>query len=233
MPPVFFDVETDGLPPCNITVACTLHDGVVKNWVSRDEAGKAVAMTPATATALAEYLDEVSDSGGTLVTYNGAKFDLQLLHDLVETPETKALVATLARAHVDLMLSCALRLGYYTSMDSLAKGSLDSRSKTGTGLQAVKWWKSNKIDELLEYCGSDCRVLEELHAKAAEKQMLYRLPKNGGSRKAVDVSGALVPVAKLVLETPHREDWMRPNANILTTTIEWLPRDTKRLKSSP
>ena len=228
MPPVFFDVETDGLPPCNITVACTLHDGVVKHWISRDADGKAVPMTPATATALAEYLESTSKSGEDLVTFNGAKFDLQLLHDLVDAPETKAVVAALARAHVDLMLSCALRLGYYTSMDSLAKGSL-STAKIGSGLQAVTWWKKGDIDMLLEYCGEDCKVLEQLHSKAADKKTLYRLPRNGGARKAVDVSGALLPVGKIVLETPYREEWMRPNTHILTSSMEWQ-RPKKRAK---
>ena len=229
MPPVFFDVETDGLPPCKITVACTLHEGKVTEWLSRDAEGKAVPMTPATAKALAEYLDTASQSGDGLVTFNGAKFDLQLLHGLVEADETKALVAKLTRAHVDMMLSCALRLGYYTSMDSLAKGSL-ATAKTGTGLQAVKWWKEGKIAELLEYCAADCKVLEALYTSASEKKMLYRLPRNGGTRRGVDVSGALIPVGEITLQTPHREDWMRPNAEILSSSIDWLPRSVKRQK---
>lgn len=232
MPPVFFDCETDGLPPgCSITVACTLHDGELKHWVSRDAAGKAVPMTPETGAALADYLNTASNAGADLVTFNGAKFDLQLLYELVSAEETKALVATLARAHVDLMLACALRLGYYTSMDSLAKASL-STAKTGTGLQAVKWWKDGKVDKLLKYCGDDCSVLSRLYSVATEKKLLYRLPRNGGSRKAVDVAGALIPVGRIVLETPHREDWMRPNADILSTSVEWLPRPSKRQKES-
>ena len=231
MAPVFFDVETDGLPPCNITIACTLHDGEAKEWISRDDEGNAIPMTPATAKALAEYLDTASGSGDRLVTFNGAKFDLQLLHELVEPAETKALVEKLTRAHVDMMLSCALRLGYYTSMDSLAKGSI-ATTKTGSGLQAVKWWKEGNVKSLVAYCAADCTVLEALYNTATEKEVLYRIPRNGGTRRAVNVAGALIPVSKIIVKTPHREDWMRPNADLLTTTIDWLPRSAKRQKGA-
>lgn len=229
--PVYFDVETDGLPPCDITIACTLHKDEAREWVSRDPDGKAVLMTPETALALLDYIETHSDGGRELVTFNGAKFDLQLLYNLVDTPEAKETVARLTRAHVDLMLSCALRLGYYTSMDSLAKGSLDrAMCKTATGAQAVKWWKSAEIQELVDYCAADCRVLAGLHTRATEKKMLYRMPRNGGTRKAVDTAEALLPVNTIVAMPPHKEEWMRPNAEILTSSVSWLPPLAKRAK---
>ena len=231
MPPVYFDLETDGLPPCNITIACTLANGEVRNWVSRDEKEAPIPMTPETAAELAAYLHTAADGGSDLVTFNGAKFDLKLLHDLVSSDEAKQQVAELVQSHVDLMLSCALRLGYYTSMDSLAKGSLESTvGKTASGLDAVNWWKAGEVDKLLDYCAADCKVLEALHKKAIEKTMLYRLPRRGGSRKAFDLADALIPVGDVVGKTPHREDWMKPNADILTTTVDWLP-GRKRAKT--
>ena len=230
MAPVFFDLETDGLPPCNITIACTLADGAVRDWVSRDADGKPVAMTAETAEELASYLHAHANGGNDLVTFNGAQFDLMLLHSLVASDDAKLLVAELAENHVDLMLSCALRLGYYTSMDSLAKGSLaPTVGKTATGADAVKWWKAGEVDKLLAYCAADVKVLEALHKKAAQQTMLYRLPRRGGSRKAFDLTDALVPVRDVVGMTPHREDWMKPNADILTTSIAWLPGN-KRAK---
>ena len=232
MPPVYFDLETDGLPPCNITIACTLADGEVRNWVSRDADETPIPITPETATQLAAYLHSTADGGNDLVTFNGAKFDLKLLHDLVGSDDAKAQVAELTQSHVDLMLSCALRLGYYTSMDSLAKGSLESTiGKTASGLDAVRWWKAGEVDKLLDYCAADCKVLEALHKTATEKTMLYRLPRRGGSRKAFDLTEALIPVRDVVAKTPHREDWMKPNANILRTTVDWLP-GKKRAKTA-
>lgn len=230
MPPVFFDLETDGLPPCNITIACTLSGGEVRNWVSHDDDGKAVQMTAATAEELASYLHSTTDGGRDLVTYNGAKFDLKLLYELVASEDAKTMVSELVRGHIDLMLSCALRLGYYTSMDSLAKGSFGSTiKKTASGRDAVEWWKKGEVDKLLDYCGADCKVLEALHTEASTKTMLYRLPRRGGSRKAFDLSDALIPVGDVVGKTPHREDWMKPNATILTTAVDWLPGN-KRAK---
>jgi uncharacterized protein YprB with RNaseH-like and TPR domain len=223
MPPVFFDLETDGLPPCNITIACTLSGGEVRNWVSHDDDGKPVQMTAATAEELTSYLHSTTDGGRELVTYNGAKFDLKLLHELVASEDAKNMVSELVRGHVDLMLSCALRLGYYTSMDSLAKGTLKSTTKTASGRDAVEWWKKGEVDKLLDYCGADCKVLEALHTEASAKTMLYRLPRRGGSRKAFDLADALIPVGDVVAKTPHREDWMKPNATILTTAVDWLP----------
>ena len=230
MPPVFFDLETDGLPPCNITIACTLSEGKVRNWVSHDDDGKPVPMTAATAEELASYLHSTTDGGRDLVTYNGAKFDLKLLHELVASEDAKNMVSELVRGHVDLMLSCALRLGYYTSMDSLAKGTLKSTSKTASGLDAVEWWKKGEVDKLLDYCGTDCKVLEALHTEASAKTLLYRMPRSGGSRKAFDLADALIPVDDVVAKTPHREDWMKPNADILTASVDWLPGN-KRAKT--
>ena len=99
MPPVYFDLETDGLPPCNITIACTLSEGKVRDWVSRDGDGKPVPMTPEIAEELATYLHSTTDGGTELVTFNGAKFDLKLLHELVASDETKSLVAELVQSH--------------------------------------------------------------------------------------------------------------------------------------
>jgi DEAD/DEAH box helicase domain-containing protein len=232
MPPVYFDVETDGLPPCNITVACTLQGDDVRDWVSRDADGKAIPMTPETADELAAYLHTAADSGSDLVTFNGAKFDLMLLHSLVGA-ETKALVAELTHNHLDLMLSCALRLGHYTSLDSLAKGSLDATiGKTASGLDAVRWWKAGEVQKLLDYCGADCKVLAALHKKATKQTMLYRLPRRGGSRKAFDLADALLPVRDVVGKTPHRADWMKPNAEILSSAVTWLPGRKRARKES-
>ena len=224
MAPVYYDCETTGLPPtCSITVACTRSGGKVRNWTSRDDSGAPTELTVETAEELARYLHTETNGGTDLVTFNGAKFDLQLLHNLVESPEVKQMVIDLTHNHLDLHLCCIMRLGYWTSMDSLAKGSLDGVTKTATGLDAVNWWKSGDVDKILEYCGADTGVLEQLHQKAQETNFLRRFPRRGGSRKTFDMTGALLPVSAVVAQKPHHEAWMKPNDNILTEPVAWIP----------
>ena len=52
-------------------------------------------------------------------------------------------------------------------MDSVATATLGT-GKSGSGLQAVEYWKEGKIQELADYCIQDVRVTKEIYDFAGE-----------------------------------------------------------------
>ena len=54
------------------------------------------------------------------------------------------------------------RLGFRVSLDNLASTTLKT-SKSADGLQAVRWYKQGRMQEILEYCQQDVEVTRKLY----------------------------------------------------------------------
>jgi DEAD/DEAH box helicase domain-containing protein len=54
------------------------------------------------------------------------------------------------------------RLGFRVSLDNLASTTLKT-SKSADGLQAVRWYKQGRMQEILEYCQQDVEVTRRLY----------------------------------------------------------------------
>ena len=47
--------------------------------------------------------------------------------------------------------------------------------KSADGLQAIKWWKEGKIDEIKKYCEQDVKVTKEIYEFGKNnKQLFYK-----------------------------------------------------------
>ncbi|MDD5438329.1 MAG: ribonuclease H-like domain-containing protein [Patescibacteria group bacterium] len=74
---------------------------------------------------------------------------------------------------VDILLEIEKRLGFRIKLDTVAQATL-GMGKSGDGLQAVRFWKEGRIDELKDYCLQDVRVTRDIYEKALEeKQVAY------------------------------------------------------------
>lgn len=62
---------------------------------------------------------------------------------------------------LDILESVYQQLGFRLSLDHLATGSLGS-AKSADGLQALKWWKEGRIQEIIDYCRMDVTVTRDL-----------------------------------------------------------------------
>ena len=87
---------------------------------------------------------------------------------------------------LDILEEVKNHLGYRLSLNHLANVTLGSR-KTGDGLQALQWWKSGNIEDLVAYCREDVRLTATLFRFGCEKGYLLF------SNKAGDI--VRVPVA--------------------------------------
>lgn len=91
-----------------------------------------------------------------VVGYNVINFDYEVLMgyvpiDLYHVVETK-----------DLLLDIKNSLGRKVPLNSVAQGTLGV-GKTSEGLQAIKWWREAKIQEIIDYCKADVQLTYLLH----------------------------------------------------------------------
>lgn len=63
---------------------------------------------------------------------------------------------------LDLLESVHRQLGFRLSLDHLAEATLDTR-KSGDGLQALRWWKEGRIDDIVAYCRKDVEITKALY----------------------------------------------------------------------
>jgi len=189
---IYFDIETTGLlPDGRMTCAVTQHGDDVRTWASASgEPGekKYTVATEETVNELVEYLWECGAKGTRVVTFNGANFDFRVLLEHLTDDAMRERCTQIAKAHFDLHLSCIESGGHRMALNGLVLGTLGNQSKSGSGLDAIKWFNDGDYDNLFEYCKQDVLLLKLLWCHAADNGMLFYLPKRAGSaRKAVAI----------------------------------------------
>jgi DEAD/DEAH box helicase domain-containing protein len=63
---------------------------------------------------------------------------------------------------LDLLESIQAHLGFRLSLDHLARVTLGVQ-KSADGLQALKWWKEGRVDEIMAYCRDDVQITRDLY----------------------------------------------------------------------
>lgn len=154
---IVFDIETIGditdLETMEITVVSIYeyeHDKY--SSFERGELGK---------------LWPILEKSSRLIGYNSDHFDLPILNryypgDLMGFPS------------LDLLKVIKDSVGRRIRLNDVAEATLDI-SKSADGLQAMKWWKEGKIDEIKKYCEQDVKVTKEVYEFGKNnKQLFYK-----------------------------------------------------------
>ncbi|MCJ7773592.1 MAG: ribonuclease H-like domain-containing protein, partial [Desulfobacterales bacterium] len=81
---------------------------------------------------------------------------------------------------LDLLQEIYQRLGYRISLDHLASVTL-GKKKTADGLQALKWWKQGKVQEIIDYCKQDVMITRDLFLYGKENGYLLFNNKAGST----------------------------------------------------
>ncbi len=89
-----------------------------------------------------------------LVGYNSNHFDIPLLNKYYPGDLTQI-------KSIDLLEEIRKSLGRRLRLDSVAEATVGAK-KSGHGLQAVRWWREGKIDEIKKYCEQDVRITKKV-----------------------------------------------------------------------
>lgn len=108
----------------------------------------------------------IFEKADRLIGYNSAHFDLPILNnyypgDLLVFP------------HLDLMAAVKDSIGIRLKLNDLALATLDNIEKSADGLQAIRWWKEGKIDEIKKYCEQDVRITKEIYDFGRTNSQLF------------------------------------------------------------
>jgi DEAD/DEAH box helicase domain-containing protein len=101
---------------------------------------------------VADLLAELK-AADLVVGFNLLTFDYEVLraYGPLNSPRT-----------VDMLDHIHRRLGFRVSLDNLAKATL-AISKSADGLQAVRWYREGRIQEILDYCQQDVEITRRLY----------------------------------------------------------------------
>lgn len=105
-------------------------------------------------------VDEISkawpllEQADALVGYNSNHFDIPLLNKYYPGDLTQI-------KSIDILESIRASLGRRLRLDSIAEATIGAK-KSANGLQAVRWWKEGKIDEIKKYCEQDVKVTKKV-----------------------------------------------------------------------
>lgn len=100
-------------------------------------------------------LDKRFQNADLIIGFNIVFFDLPVLQPYLFTPIEKLPV-------LDLLHVIEKVRGHRASLDSLAVPTLGIR-KSGSGLDAITYFRENKIEELKKYCLDDVRITKGIY----------------------------------------------------------------------
>ena len=131
----------------------------------------------------------ILEKADRLIGYNSEHFDLPILHNYYLGDLTKI-------PHLDLLKVIKENLGIRLKLSDVAEATLDNINKSADGLQAIKWWKEGKIDEIKKYCEQDVKVTKEIYEFGkTNRQLFYKSLTGEVIPFAVDFSIALTAAA--------------------------------------
>jgi DEAD/DEAH box helicase domain-containing protein len=167
---IVFDLETQNI-----------FTEVASNDVTALDISVACAYDSETDTYTTVTVDELStlwplfEKADALVGYNSNHFDIPLLNKYYPGDLTHI-------KSIDILESIRLSLGRRLRLDSVAQATIGAK-KSADGLQAVRWWKEGKIDEIKKYCEQDVKVTKKVFEYALQNG--HVLFKDGYRKKEI------------------------------------------------
>lgn len=205
--------------PLGICCAATCaDDGETKLWHSTTNGKFAPRMTATDLQLLVAHLCLMAAKGYTLLTWNGASFDFDVL---AEESGAHDQCRNCVHDHVDMMFHIVCRLGYPISLGKVAEG-LGIPGKAGgmTGSDAPKLWAAGKHDEVLGYVAQDVRLALQI-ASECEKRKHFAWITQKGMKKTEPLPGGWKTVREALKLPLPDTSWMK-NPISRSDFIGWL-----------
>jgi DEAD/DEAH box helicase domain-containing protein len=158
---ITFDIETvgamrGGFDPSQLELTiCCIHDSETDTYDSflKEDLPR---------------LWKILETADMLVGYNSDHFDIPILNKYYSGELTNI-------KSLDLMKEVQSVLGRRIKLDAIAAGTLGTK-KSGSGLDAITWWKEGNIKKLRDYCIKDVEITKRIfdYAPAID----YRAPRS-------------------------------------------------------
>lgn len=221
--------EWEKYEPLGISCAAlALSDGSqVRFWKNIPQMGRADCIQ------LVEDLAGYIDNGYTLLTWNGCKFDFNVLAQESGLYER---CARMALDHYDLMLMVTFSQGHFLSLQAALDGSglkgklksvtlKDGRLLTGMdGSQAPQLWAQGEYEAVLAYLREDVMQLLDL-ARVTVKNRTLRWKSRSGNLRSMPVERLLRVGECFKLPEPD-VSWLSHSPSRAGFT-DWMPAEVR------
>jgi DEAD/DEAH box helicase domain-containing protein len=115
---------------------------------------------------VADLIEELK-AADLVVGFNVVRFDYEVLRAYTDYPLRRL-------PTVDMLDDVYRILGFRLSLDALASATLGT-TKSADGLQAIRWWRQGKMQELFDYCQQDVKITRQLYEFGRQnKYVQYR-----------------------------------------------------------
>lgn len=172
---IVFDLETQNFfQEVGTTEPAGLDISVASFYDSETDKYTTVAVDDlATAWPMLEKAD-------ALVGYNSNHFDIPLLNKYYPGDLTQI-------KSIDILEYIKESLGRRLRLDSVAQATVGAK-KSADGIQAVRWWREGKVEEVKKYCEQDVKVTKKVFEYALKNGHI--LFKDGHRKREVPLDTA-------------------------------------------
>ncbi len=207
--------------PLGIICAATCaSDAEPQLWHSKNADGKpATQMTQTDVNQLVSYLVIMATQGYTVLTWNGAGFDFDVL---AEESGARDHCRTCAHDHVDMMFHLVCWLGFGVKLGKAAEGlGLPGKAGGMSGGEAPKMWAAGEYEKVLAYVAQDVRLALQI-ALECERRREFAWMTARGSRNAKPLVDGWKTVRE-ALELPLPDtSWMTGTPMSREDFLAWM-----------
>ncbi len=114
-----------------------------------------------------------------LIGFNIRRFDIPVLQPYISFSLSTVPV-------LDIMEEVVKNLGHRLSLDSIAQATL-GQGKSGSGLDALKWFKEGRFDLIVKYCLDDVRLTKDVYEYGKKHGRLLAVSRFGTEKLQIPV----------------------------------------------
>ncbi len=207
--------------PLGIICAATCtSDADVRLWHSKTPDDRpAPQMTQADVQQLVSYLCTMASQGYTILTWNGAGFDFDVL---AEESGVRDQCRACARDHVDMMFHLVCWLGFGVKLAKAAEGlGLPGKAGGMSGSEAPKLWASGAFDQVLDYVVQDVRLALQI-ALECERRKEFAWVTARGARNAKPLADGWKTVREALRLPLPDTSWMTGKPMSRDHFLTWM-----------
>jgi hypothetical protein len=115
-----------------------------------------------------------------VIGFNVRRFDMPVLKPYAKKLDVSKIPL------FDLLDDIEKRLGHRVSLESIARGTFGI-GKSGSGLDAIVYYRQGEMDKLKSYCLDDVRITKDIYEYGKKEGKVHYLSKNGQTRLTADV----------------------------------------------